>query len=150
MLLMHKFDMNFVFHFYILSLTSWIWTNPSIERLKFESPSRWNSYEGFNLEHCLGYRSSTCFVLHPQLSEKYLKNLSACPGCGYRAFMMNLCVLHERIGNLQEMLRNSKNPWGDLTVKNVGILSHKEQRSRSKLDASCVVFAAAHCKHGYY
>ena len=34
------------FSFYILRLTSWIWTNPSIERLKFESPSKWNSYEG--------------------------------------------------------------------------------------------------------
>jgi hypothetical protein len=64
--------------------------------------------------------------------------------------MMNLCVLHERIGNLQGMLRNSKNPWGDLPVKNVGIVSHKEQRSRSKLDANYVVFLAAHCKHQYY
>ena len=26
--------------------------NPSVEWLKFESPSKWNSYEGFNLEHC--------------------------------------------------------------------------------------------------
>ena len=48
---MHKLNMSFVFHFYILRLTTWIWTNPSIERLKFESPSKWNSYEGFNLEH---------------------------------------------------------------------------------------------------
>jgi hypothetical protein len=35
--------MGFVFHFYILRSTSWIWTNPSIEALKFESPSKWNS-----------------------------------------------------------------------------------------------------------
>ena len=48
---MHKFNMSFVFHFYILGLTSWIWTSPSTERLKFESPSKWNSYESFNLEH---------------------------------------------------------------------------------------------------
>ena len=27
------------------------WTSPSAEMLKFESPSKWNSYEGFNLEH---------------------------------------------------------------------------------------------------
>ena len=50
-LFMHKFHMGFVFHFYILGLTSWIWTNSSIEGL-YESPSNWNSYEGFNLEHC--------------------------------------------------------------------------------------------------
>ena len=37
---MHTFNMSFVFHFYILGLTSWIWTNPSTEELKFESP--WN------------------------------------------------------------------------------------------------------------
>ena len=43
---------SFVVHFYILGLTSWIWTNPSTEDLGFESPSKWNSYEGFNLEHC--------------------------------------------------------------------------------------------------
>ena len=34
-----------------LDSTSWIWTNPSTEGLKFESPSKWNSYEGFNLDH---------------------------------------------------------------------------------------------------
>ena len=45
------FNMNFVFHFYILGLTSWIWSNPSTEQLKFESPSKWISYEAFNLEH---------------------------------------------------------------------------------------------------
>ena len=44
--------MSLVFHFYILGLTSWIQTNPSTEGLKFESPSKWNSYEGFNLEQC--------------------------------------------------------------------------------------------------
>jgi hypothetical protein len=48
---MHTFNMSIVFYFYILRFTSWIWTNPSIEELKFESPSKWNSYEGFNLEH---------------------------------------------------------------------------------------------------
>ena len=47
---MHKFDMNFVFHFYVLRSTSWIWTNPSTEELKFENPSQWNWYKGFNLE----------------------------------------------------------------------------------------------------
>ena len=59
---MHKFNMSFVFHFHILELTSWIWTNPLTEGLKFESPSKWNSFEGFNLEHwhqwscyCLGF-----------------------------------------------------------------------------------------------
>ena len=50
---MHKFNMSFVFHFCILGLKSWIWTNSSTERLKYESPSKWNSYEGFNLEHCI-------------------------------------------------------------------------------------------------
>ena len=48
---MHKFNMSFVFPFYILGLMSWIWTSPSLERLKFENPSKWNSYEGFNLDH---------------------------------------------------------------------------------------------------
>jgi hypothetical protein len=49
---MHNFNMSFVFHFYILRLMSWIWTSHSTERPKFESLSEWNSYEGFNLEHC--------------------------------------------------------------------------------------------------
>jgi hypothetical protein len=44
---MHKFKVTF----YILELTSWIWTSPSTERLKFERHSKWNSYESFNLEH---------------------------------------------------------------------------------------------------
>ena len=43
----NKFNMGFVFHFYIFGATSWIWTNPSAEGLKFESPSKWNAYEGF-------------------------------------------------------------------------------------------------------
>ena len=50
-LFMYKFNMSFVFHFYILGLTPWIWTSSSTEELNFESPSKWNSYEGFNLEH---------------------------------------------------------------------------------------------------
>ena len=49
---MHEFNISFVFHFYILiRLTPWIWTNISIEGLTFESPWKWNSYEGFNLQH---------------------------------------------------------------------------------------------------
>ena len=50
---MHKFNMSFVFHFYIRRLTSWFWTSFSTEGLKFKSPARWNSYEGFNLEQCV-------------------------------------------------------------------------------------------------
>ena len=60
--------MSFVFHFYIPGLTSWIWTNPSTEELKFESPSKWNSYEGFNLEnnmHGNHHSSSTIHSLIP-------------------------------------------------------------------------------------
>jgi hypothetical protein len=52
---MHKFNMSFVFHFHILGLTFWIWTNPSTERLKFDNPSKWNSYESFNLECRITY-----------------------------------------------------------------------------------------------
>ena len=37
-------------HFYIPRSTPGIWTNLSTEELKFESPSKWNSYEGFNLD----------------------------------------------------------------------------------------------------
>ena len=44
------------FHFYILGLTSWIWTSLSTEGLKCENPSKWNSYEDFNLEDCLQVR----------------------------------------------------------------------------------------------
>ena len=47
-----KVQYESVIHFYILGLPSWIWTHPSIEELKFESPSKWHSYEGLNLEHC--------------------------------------------------------------------------------------------------
>ena len=52
LLFMHKFNTSFVLHSYFLGLTSWIWTNPSIEVLKFENPFKWNSYEGFNLDQC--------------------------------------------------------------------------------------------------
>ena len=47
---MHNFNVSFAYHFYILILTSWIWTHPSTKKLKFESPSKWNLYEGFNLD----------------------------------------------------------------------------------------------------
>jgi hypothetical protein len=56
----HRFHMNFVCHFYILRLTSWIWTSASTEGLKFESPSKWNTYKGFNLEHWLWARDFPC------------------------------------------------------------------------------------------
>ena len=49
----HKFYMSFVFRFHILELMSWIWTTPSTKGLKFESPSKGNSYEGFNIDHRL-------------------------------------------------------------------------------------------------
>ena len=48
---MHKYNMSLISHFYILGLTSWIWTDPLTEELKNESPSKWNSNEGFNLDH---------------------------------------------------------------------------------------------------
>jgi hypothetical protein len=56
--------MSIVFPFYILGLTPWIWTNPSIERLEFESPSKWNSYEGFNLQHCTRPCSINIVIFH--------------------------------------------------------------------------------------
>ena len=34
---MHKFNMSFVFQFYNLGLTSWIWTNPSTEELNLRA-----------------------------------------------------------------------------------------------------------------
>jgi hypothetical protein len=43
--------MSFVFHLYILGVMSWIWTSATTEGLKFETTSKWNSCEGFNLEH---------------------------------------------------------------------------------------------------
>ena len=64
---MHEFRMSFVFHFYVLRLTSWIWTGPSTEELKFESPSKRKSYEGFNLEHCLDDIIFK-FIWHPKLA----------------------------------------------------------------------------------
>ena len=67
---MHKFNMSFVFHFYILGLTSWIWTNLSIEGLKFESPSKWNSYEGFNLEHCIS--DPKIHMIEPLIAHPHL------------------------------------------------------------------------------
>ena len=54
--------MSFVFHLYILGLTAWIWTNLSIGGLKFENPSKWNSYEGLNLDHFLGRSSFLCWM----------------------------------------------------------------------------------------
>ena len=50
-IIMHEFNMSFTFHCYILGLTSWIWSGLATKGLKFESPSKWNSYESFNLEH---------------------------------------------------------------------------------------------------
>ena len=50
---MHEFNTSLVVHFYIIGLTSWIRSNPLTEALKFESLSKWNSYEDFNLEYCL-------------------------------------------------------------------------------------------------
>ena len=50
---MQKCNTSFVFHFYILGLMFWVETDLSTEGLEFESPSKWNSYEGFNLEHCM-------------------------------------------------------------------------------------------------
>ena len=64
---MHQFTVSFVSHFYILRLTSWIWTSPSTQRLKFESPSNWNSYEGFDLEHCWGV-TKHCMMSHGLVS----------------------------------------------------------------------------------
>ena len=52
-LVMHKFKMSLVFHFYVFGLTSWIWTNPSTKGLKYENLSKWNSYEGCNLDQWL-------------------------------------------------------------------------------------------------
>ena len=49
-LFMHEFNVSFVFRFYILGSNSWIWINPSTKGLKFGSPSKWNSYEGFNID----------------------------------------------------------------------------------------------------
>ena len=73
MYFMHKFNMSFVFHLYILRLTSWIWTNPSIEEFKFESPSKWNSCEGLLLEHWWRVLPTTLLrslpthmIFHPQ------------------------------------------------------------------------------------
>ena len=43
---MHKFNMSYVFPFYILRLTSWIWTNPSTERLKIWEPFKMNLIRG--------------------------------------------------------------------------------------------------------
>ena len=50
---MHKFNLSFVFHFYIPKLTSWTGANPLNWTLKFESPSKWDPYEGFIFEHWL-------------------------------------------------------------------------------------------------
>ena len=44
-------------------MTSWIRTNPSTEELKFDSPSKWNSYE--NLEHCSRLESTFPVLLLP-------------------------------------------------------------------------------------
>jgi hypothetical protein len=48
---------------------SWIWSNPSTKGLNFESPSKQNWHEGFDLEHCLGrpqavYKSGPNKLLH--------------------------------------------------------------------------------------
>ena len=56
---MYKFNTSLVFHFCILRLTSWIWTNASTEQVKLESPSKWNSNEGFDLER---WREYICWL----------------------------------------------------------------------------------------
>ena len=63
---MHKFNMSFIFQFYILGLTSWIRTNALIEGLKFENPWKWNLYEGFDLRTLAGVISpSDAFMWWP-------------------------------------------------------------------------------------
>ena len=43
---MHKFNMSFVFHFYILGLTSWKWINPWTERLGIWEPFKMKLIRG--------------------------------------------------------------------------------------------------------
>jgi hypothetical protein len=47
------------------------WTNPSTKRLKFESPSKWNSCEGSHLEHRID--------LNPKLRARFFISLSKQP-----------------------------------------------------------------------
>ena len=63
---MYKFNTRYVFRFYIIRLMSWIRTNPSTQGLKFESPSKWNLYEGVNLEHW-----SQCVQVQPNARSMF-------------------------------------------------------------------------------
>ena len=81
---MRKFNMNFVFHFYILGLMSWIWTDPSTEGLKFVSPSKMKLIWGLQswpLETSLatqklGFLKSKCLV-------PYMANACRIPTFGH-------------------------------------------------------------------
>ena len=77
---MQKFNMSLVFSFYILGLASWIWTNPSTEGVKLESPSKWNYYEGFNLEHCTQTTMSSSNSLKISSSVSvFIPKIYSCP-----------------------------------------------------------------------
>jgi hypothetical protein len=79
---MQKFNMSSIFHFYILGLTSWIWTSSSTKGLKFENPSKGNSYEGFNSEHC-SQRSGCAATNIPTRTHRarILLHTWLAPGC---------------------------------------------------------------------
>jgi hypothetical protein len=82
---MHKFNMRFVFHFYILELTAWIRTNCSSGGLKFENPSKWNSYEGFNLEHWTSCEAALLLTAY--------KAFGLPQGCGNNSFICFIFIL---------------------------------------------------------
>ena len=49
----HIIHAQLSYEFCVSFLYYWIRTNPSSEKLKYESPSKWNSYAAFDLEHGL-------------------------------------------------------------------------------------------------
>ena len=64
---MHKFNISFVLHLCIIGLTSWIWTSPSIEELKCESPSKWTHTRDsiLNTGSMANGSPGLNFIIHP-------------------------------------------------------------------------------------
>ena len=96
---MRKFNTSFVVHLCILGLTYWIWANASTEGLKFEGPSKWNSYEGFNLEHWMKGVVSQAAHIQAIHSQRLILQCMKLPGQSkkntdgwtYNGWKINVC-----------------------------------------------------------
>jgi hypothetical protein len=117
---MHKFNTSsFLFHFFILTLTSWIRTNPWVERLKFESPSKWNSYEDLNLKTLAGSISpSDAFMWWPD-------DLQSLPHLTTTFLYRRFDILNSKTSLEESLGTRVDERWGSLRTPRQQVTYHK-------------------------